>query len=383
MKLYFQCHMGIAGDMTVASLAHLIGVSSKELQEKLNQWKFPVEAKLVKRTNGGISGLALELVIRDKLPEVYFRDIEEIISEVNEDDEVKKGALDAFRYLFEAEGEVHGKSYNKVHLHEAASWDAIFDIFVTSWLIHRLSPEDVLHSPVNVGSGTVRTSHGMLPVPVPAVSALLKGRTVISRGPEAELTTPTGAVILKTFAKEGQIPQGKLRGEGRGLGTMEFSGYPNFLRVIAIEDGENQGQIVEVEAEVDDATGELLSVLWRELEGKVLDMFFVPVYMKKGRPGHLIKIITRPESLNEVARILFLNTTTIGVRYSYKNRIELEREIVEVEINGFKAKIKVAYLEDRVVNALPEFYSCQELAKRLKISVKEAYFMILEAWRKR
>lgn len=375
--------MGIAGDMTVASLAHLIGVSSEELQEKLEQWKFPLEAKLVKSTNGGISGLALELVIKDRLPEVYFSDIEEIISEVKENDEVKKRALDAFRYLFEAEGEVHGKSYNKVHLHEAASWDAIFDIFVTSWLVHRLSPVDILHSPVNIGSGTVKTSHGMLPVPVPAVAALLKGRTVISRGPKAELTTPTGAVILKTFAKEGQIPQGKLRGEGRGLGTMKFPGYPNFLRVIAVEDGATEGQVVEVEAEVDDATGELLSILWKELEGKALDMFFVPVYMKKGRPGHLIKIIARPEFLHKIARTLFLNTTTIGVRYSYKDRIELVREIKEVKIRGVKANIKIAYLEGEVANALPEFSSCQELAKRLKISVKEAYFLILEAWRKR
>ncbi len=375
--------MGIAGDMTVASLAHLMGVSSRELQDKLNQWGFPLEVKLVEGENGGISGLYLDLTIKDRLTEVYFGDIEEIISEVNEEEEVKERALKAFRLLFEAEGKIHGKSYDKVHLHEAASWDAIFDIFVTSWLIHKLSPQVIIHSPVNLGRGTVRTSHGLLPVPAPAVASLLRGRSVFSSGPEAELTTPTGAVILKAFAEEGSMPPGRLSGEGRGLGSMKFPGYPNFLRVIALEDGETSSRVVEIEAEIDDSTGELLSVLWEELSGKVLDMFFVPVYMKKGRPGILIKIIARPERLEEIAKALFLNTTTIGVRYSIKERIELERKIEEININGFRARVKVSFLEDTPVNALPEFSSCQELAKRLKISVKEAYFMILEAWRKR
>ncbi len=374
--------MGIAGDMTVASLGQLTGTTKDEFREKLRQWNFPVELSLISKKNSGISGLYLSLKINDRLSETYFQDVEEIISEVNEKDEVKKLALRTFKLLFKAEGKAHGSSYDKVHLHEAGSWDAIFDIFTASWLIHKIFPSKVLHSPVNIGRGNVKTSHGLLPVPAPAVAELLRGREIFSEGPEAELTTPTGAAILKSFAKEGNIPSGRVVSVGYGLGTKEFPGYPNFLRAFLIDEGREFKRIVEIETEVDDSTGELLGNLWDELRGNILDMFFVPVFMKKGRPGTLIRIIARPERLENISRVIFSSTTTIGLRYSFKDRIELERKTEEVEILGRKAKVKIAHFQGEPLNMLPEFSSCKKLAKELKISVKEACQMIMSQWRK-
>jgi len=374
--------MGIAGDMTVVSLGQLTGTTEDEFREKLRQWNFPVELSLINKKNSGISGLYLSLKINDRLSETYFQDVEEIIFGVNEKDEVKKSALRTFKLLFKAEGKVHGSSYDKIHLHEAGSWDAIFDIFTASWLIQKISPSEILHSPVNIGRGTVKASHGLLPVPAPAVVELLKGRGIFSEGPEAELTTPTGAAILKSFAGEGNIPSGRIISVGYGLGTKEFPGYPNFLRTFLIDEGEEINRIVEIETEVDDSTGELLGNLWDELRGNVLDMFFVPVFMKKGRPGTLIRIIARAERLEDISRVIFSSTTTIGLRYSFKDRIELERKTEEVEILGRRAKVKIAYFRGETLNVLPEFSSCKELAKELKISVKEACQMIMVQWRK-
>jgi len=373
--------MGIAGDMAVASLLHVSGLETKELKEKLKLWNFPLEAEVKESVKNGIYGFSVSLEIKDKLSEVFYRDVEGIIKETNEKSSVKDRAIEAFRALFEAEGKAHGRSYDTVHLHEAASWDAIFDIFTTSWLIEVISPDDVLHSPVNVGGGIVETAHGVLPVPPPAVAELLKGRTIFSAGPETELTTPTGAAILRAFAKEGKLPEGRLVSEGRGFGTKSFKGYHNFLRTLLLDEGNVNNRIVEIEAEIDDSTGEILSSLWEELEEDALDMFFIPVYMKKGRPGVLIKVISRPNKLEQVAEKIFLNTTTIGIRYSFKDRIELKREIEEIVVEGERVKMKIAFLNGKIVNVLPEFDTCKKLAKKLKISVKKAYQMILSKWR--
>ncbi len=383
MKIFFQPFMGISGDMTVAALSHLLGLDTSQLQRKIDSWGLPIEARLREEKRGEISGLYLHLDIKDRLPEVFSQDIREIIESLKEDKEIKEAALQAFENLFKAEAEAHGVHWKRVHLHEAGAWDAIFDLLATAWLLREISPEEVLHSPVNLGEGSVETSHGRLPVPAPAVVALLRGREVFSSGPRAELTTPTGAAILKTFAKPGRLPPGKLVGEGRGLGTLKFPGYPNFLRVLGLEEGPQRGWVYEIEAQVDDTTGEILGNLWEVLEGKALDMVMLPIYMKKGRPGTLIKILARPGQIEEVMGLLFRETTTIGLRYSVKERYELEREVQEMEIEGERVQVKIAKMGGEVVNVSPEFSSCKNLAQRLKISVKEACRRILAQWREK
>ncbi len=382
MKLFLQPFMGISGDMTVAALCDLMGIGSSQLQEKIRAWGIPVKAELHRERRGEISGLYLKLRIEDSLAEVFFQDIKEILQEIREKKQVKEAALSAFENLFKAEAEAHGLPWTRVHLHEAGAWDAIFDLLATAWLIEELSPEEIIHAPVNLGAGGIKASHGHLPVPAPAVTVLLRGRAVFSSGPEAELTTPTGATILRTFAKEGRLPPGRIHSEGRGLGTMNFTGYPNFLRALGIKNHGKTSLIYEIETQVDDSTGEILGNLWELLQGKALDLVMVPIFMKKSRPGVLVKVLARPENLEEVLEILFRETTTLGIRYTIKEREELERETVEVDVEGERALIKVGKRHGEVVNVAPEFSSCKDLARRLKISVKEACRKILARWRK-
>ncbi len=369
--------------MTVAALCHLAGVSGPELKKKVDSWGIPVEVNLKEERRGEFSGLYLQIKIHDRLPEVFFTDIQDILGGISEKKEVKEKTLEAFQTLFKAEAEAHGLDWRRVHLHEAGAWDAIFDLLATSWLLDEISPSEVLHGPVNLGAGQIPSSHGLLPVPAPAVVALLRGREVFSSGPSSELTTPTGATILKTFALPSRLPPGRLSKEGRGLGTRSFPGFPNYLRVLSIEEGPSQRAVYELEFQVDDAPGELLGGLWELLEGKALDMVMVPVYMKKGRPGVLLRILTGAENLREVQKLVFENTTTIGLRFSLKERVALERERLEVAVDGEKAFLKVSYLEGRPVNVAPEFSSCRELAERLKISIKEACRRILAQWREK
>ncbi len=369
--------------MTVAALCHLAEISSQELQRKVSSWGIPVEVRLKEERRGEFAGLHLEVNIHDRLPEVFFSDVQDILANINEKKEVKERTLEAFETLFRAEGEAHGVDWKRVHLHEAGAWDAILDLLATSWLLEELSPSEVLHGPVNLGGGQIPSSHGLLPVPAPAVVVLLRGREVFSLGPSAELTTPTGAVILKTFARPSPLPPGRLSKEGRGVGTRSFPGFPNYLRVLSIEEGPSQGAVYELEFQVDDAPGELLGELWELLEGKALDMVMVPVYMKKGRPGVLLRILTRAEHMREVQDLIFENTSTIGLRFSLKERVELERQLREITVEGEKALLKVAYRDGRPVNVAPEFSSCKELARKLKISIKEACRRILAQWRER
>ncbi len=369
--------------MTVAALSHLGGVTTLELRKKVASWDIPVEVALEEERRGDFPGLYLRIEIHDRLPEVFFDDIRDILGRIEERKEVKEKALEAFETLFRAEGEAHGVNWRRVHLHEAGAWDAIFDLLATSWLLEELAPAEVLHGPVNLGAGVVSSAHGLMPVPPPAVAVLLRGRQVFSAGPSAELTTPTGAAILKTFARPSPLPPGRLSGEGRGLGTRKFSGFPNYLRVLSLEGGPSRSVVYELEFQVDDSPGQWLGNLWELLEGRVLDMVMIPVYMKKGRPGVLLKILATAENLQQVKGILFENTSTIGLRVSLKEREELERKLEEVEVDGERALVKVAYRDGRPVNVAPEFSSCKELAVKLKISIKEACRRILARWREK
>ncbi len=370
MIIYFDCFSGIAGDMAVAALADLAGIGEQELEKKVKHWNLPVELSFERRKYAGIQALHIE-VKAEEGDEVHFKDVKEFIEALDEKAPVKERALQIFRRLFEAEAAVHGHPFEEVHLHEAGGWDALFDVLSYSWLVDELAPGRILHSAVNVGSGSVSTSHGLLPVPVPAVVELLKGRRFYSAGPEAELTTPTGAALLAATAEQSPLPSAELLKEGRGGGTKNFSSFPNILRVFLMEEGAGEEAVIEIQAEMDDITGELAASVAEKLLSCCLDVFFTPVYMKKGRPGLLLTALCLPSRFEEASSIILRESTTIGLRYTLKPRRTLRREVVELEIMGETVPVKVAYFRGDVVSAKPEFESCKKLADKYNISLKE------------
>jgi uncharacterized protein (TIGR00299 family) protein len=284
---------------------------------------------------------------------------------------VKRSASAIFGRLGEAEAAVHQVPIEKVHFHEVGAVDSIADIVGAALGFHLLGADRIVCSPVNVGSGTVQTEHGWLPVPAPATAALLQGRPVYASGPPMELTTPTGAAIAVTLAASFEaLPPMRILSTGYGAGDHDFTEQPNVLRVIV---GEATGaaestSVAVIEANIDDASPELLGhALERLLAAGALDVTLSPLFMKKNRPGSLLRVIAAPQDRERMAQLVFDETTTLGLRvYAAERRVEARR-IVEVETPQGTVRVKVSDSG----NFSPEFEDCRRLAQTSGVPLKQ------------
>jgi uncharacterized protein (TIGR00299 family) protein len=286
-------------------------------------------------------------------------------------DKVKENAAAIFRKLGEAEARVHGVPVEKVHFHEVGAVDSIADIAGAAMGLFLLGVDQVHASPVNVGGGTVTTEHGLLPVPAPATVALLEGRPVFSRGPQTELTTPTGAAILATLAVSfGPLPPMRISGAGFGAGTKEFKDQANVLRVIL---GEASGaaeaaSVAVLEANIDDSTPETLGyAMERLLEAGALDVTLTPVHMKKNRPGVMLSVLARLEDRERLASLVFAETSTFGLRIHVAERRVEARSVVEVETRFGKLRVKLSASGA----VAPEYEDCRKLARETGAPLRE------------
>ena len=282
----------------------------------------------------------------------------------------KQNAIAVFRRLGEAEAEVHQVPIEKVHFHEVGASDSIADIVGACLALDLLDVDTVLSSPLNVGSGTVETEHGLLPVPAPATARLLEGVPIYARGPEVELTTPTGAAVAVTLAKRfGVLPAMKVVRTGYGAGSRDFPRQANVLRVILGEPtgAEEALTVCVLEANIDDLNPQVLAYstdrLW---DFGALDVSLEPIIMKKGRPGHLLRVIAKPEHREAIAQLIFSETSTIGLRfYSAERRVQA-RTLREVETQYGKVRVKVTsegYFT-------PEYEDCRKLALASGVALK-------------
>ena len=258
---------------------------------------------------------------------------------------VREKAKEVYRLLAAAESRAHGAPVEQVHFHEVGALDAVADITGVCWLMELLGPDRVIASPVNLGGGTVKTAHGLLPVPAPATAALLEGVPAYGGDIPAELCTPTGAALLKTFASSfGPLPMGTIRGVGSGCGTKDFP-RANCLRAFLIEEaGSAEGpndHVTELKANIDDMTGEDLGfAVERLLAAGALDVSYTPVQMKKNRPGVLLTCLCRPEEADAMAAEILRHTSTFGVRRTDCTRyaMAVERETVETPLGEITKK---------------------------------------------
>lgn len=342
-------------------------------------------------------------------PTRHLSEILEIIALSTLSERVKRTATQIFTRLGQAEARVHGGTLESVHLHEVGGIDAIVDICAAAIGLEQLGVEQVVVSPLHLGSGFVRSAHGLLPVPAPATAYLLEGAPVYSSEVRGELVTPTGAAILTTVASGyGPMPALQVTATGYGAGTRERA-FPNVLRGFigdslgerwAQSQGERPAQVgtspraphpeqhaapvgpggyhegpaVVLEANIDDMNPQFYEHLTsRLLQAGALDVLLLPAQMKKNRPGVLLHVLAHPDSVEELLGIIFVESTTIGVRTYPVTKRMLQRSSEEVETPYGRVRVKLARLGERVVNVAPEHEDCRALAERSGVAIKDVY----------
>jgi uncharacterized protein (TIGR00299 family) protein len=385
MKLcYFDAFSGISGDMTVGALLHA-GADPAQLLPALDSLGTGATFRFETTRRGGIAAGKFTVDGGEQKKHRHLSHILRMIEGSSFPDRAKQNAIAVFQRLGEAEASVHGTPVEKVHFHEVGAADSIADIAGACLALDLLGVEQIYCSALNVGSGTVNTEHGLLPVPAPATAALLAGKPIYSSGPAVELTTPTGAAIAVTLAQQfGSLPPMRIERTGFGAGDRDFPGQANVLRVLIGEASTavEAAAVAVIEANIDDSTPELLGyVLELLLERGALDVTLSPLQMKKNRPGVLLRAIARPEDRETLAALVLEETTTLGVRiYPAERRVQ-ERRIVEVETPHGTVRVKVA----ADGSFAPEYEDCRRIARSaglpLKNVVAEAGRLYLQSTR--
>lgn len=371
--LYIDPFGGAAGDMLLGALIDL-GVAQERLQEvlaglHLAGWRLDAARGRHQSFAGTRVAVRVEEVGH---PARHLLDVERLLQDAALPERVRDRSLAAFRRLFEAEAEVHGVPLEKAHLHELSAVDAVVDIVGVCAAVELLGVDRVACAAVPVGSGTVETAHGLLPVPPPAVARLLRGVPLAGHAAEGEMTTPTGATLLVTLAERfGPLPAGKLLGVGVGLGVREFAGLPNVLRAFLIEEEQGVGgrPMVVLETTVDDMTGEALGALLERLrEAGALDAWCLPGTGRKGRPVVELRAVLEPAHVAAVTAAVFEEGATLGVRLVECTRPELARHTVEVATLYGTVPVKVGVFGGRVVSAKPEHDAVLSAARQAGVS---------------
>ena len=312
------------------------------------------------------------------------REIEALIEQSALSEPGKDRARRLIGRLAEAEAAIHQMPIDQVHLHEVGALDSIVDIVGVVFALEWFAADTVVASPLNVGSGTVSCAHGTLPVPAPATVRLLGDAPIYSSGVPVELVTPTGALVVTDWATSyGPIPAMRVEQVGYGAGDHDLPGSPNVLRVLVGESTEagSSERVVVIECEIDDMNPQIFGVLMTRLyEAGALEVFYVPIHMKKDRPGTLVTVVAPPEKRDALSDTLFRESTTIGVRYHEMSRERLARDWVTVETSAGAVRIKIARRGGAVMNAAPEFDDCVRLAAERGLSVKHVQALAHKAY---
>jgi uncharacterized protein (TIGR00299 family) protein len=386
--LYFDCFSGAAGDMILGALLDA-GLPLDELKRALGSL--------------GVDGwdISAEKVLKTGVTATKFRvhesrsgngshkhyhvgGIKKRIDQSALSDAAKVRAKALFDRLAEAEASIHSMPVDKVHLHEVGALDSVIDVVGCVFAMEWFGAERVVVSPLNVGSGPVKTAHGVYPVPAPATLKLLGDAPAYAGHVAAELLTPTGALVLTDYASAfGAMPSMRVERVGYGAGDRDFEDTPNVLRVL-IGDAAARARVMRVavvECEIDDMNPQIFGTLMDQLYAAgALEVFYVAVQMKKNRPGTLLTVIAKPEDRERLVDLVFRETTTIGVRYREMDRECLDREMVTIHTPLGAIRFKVARRDGRVLNAQPEFDDLVRLANEHSRPVKEVQALAAKAW---
>ena len=401
--LYLECKMGASGDMLLGALLDLIPDKDRWIQ-KFNQIGIPhMEAAWETASRCGISGTHVSISIQgqeersEDLPgfppsslthdhsqgrhthhhHSTLQSVHQIIDALEISEHVREKAKSVYRTLAEAEAAVHGHPVEKIHFHEVGELDAIADIVGTCMLLDELAPDQILASPVHVGSGQVRCAHGILPVPAPATARLLQGIPFYSGTISGELCTPTGAALLRSFVDRfTEHPVIQYERMGCGLGTRELEAA-NVLRAFWQEDTaalhHSSQTIAELRCSLDDMSAEAIGYAQEILlNAGALDVYTAAIQMKKNRPGTLLCVSCRPEQTEEMARLILTHTTTAGVRRLLYDRYTLDYYFTETETPYGKIRLK-HYQGYGIEKIKPEYQDVADAAKKAKIPYETVF----------
>jgi uncharacterized protein (TIGR00299 family) protein len=405
--LYLDCFSGISGDMVLGALIDA-GLPFTELKAALGSLALSgVEVESARVLRAGLS--ATKFIVREQngggqgtlgstgphshehthdhghaahrsLPEIFGLIDRSALSAAG-----RERAKALFRRLAEVEAAIHQMPVDRVHLHEVGALDSIIDIVGTVFGLEWFGSDRVICSPLNVGGGMTRSAHGVFPVPAPATVRLL-GNAPVYGGPiQHELVTPTGALVASSYASSyGPMPAMSIQRVGYGAGERDFPATPNVLRILVGEDRmpSTGDRVVVIECEIDDMNPQIFGTVMDQLyDGGALEVFYVPVQMKKNRPGTLLTVVGPVALRHALSEIVFRETTTIGLRYQEMDRDCLQRETVSVETPLGVVRFKVARREGRVINVAPEFDDCVRLAEAHHLPVKDVQAAAIKAYR--
>jgi pyridinium-3,5-bisthiocarboxylic acid mononucleotide nickel chelatase len=428
---YLECFSGISGDMFLGALVDA-GVPARLLEETVAALNVGARLKISRVVRSGISATKVDVWVdgeKDLPREEYWAkkeqqslhshshhssdreadhgydssaehanshsatshdhvhghgrgltEIRGIISNTGISETAKKTAIAIFEALGLAEAKIHNTSIESVHFHEVGAVDAMVDIVCAAVGAEELRVDEFVCSPLNVGGGTVKCAHGTFPVPAPATLALLADAPVYSAGVQAELVTPTGAAIVKTLARRfAAFPEMKIEKSGYGAGSRDFPGYPNVARLVIGESSAtslasktSSESITVLEANLDDLNPQVFGyVMDRLLEEGALDVFGMPVQMKKNRPGTLLTVLCKPQDTSKMTELIFAETTTLGVRRRDEVRETLARRWENVRTPWGEVRIKIASMNGTITNYAPEYEDCRKLAAAHQVPLKK------------
>jgi hypothetical protein len=411
---YLECFAGISGDMLLGALVDA-GVSTELLQQTAGALKIGAELDTRSVDRSGIRSTKVDVKVAGKLAEAMehdhnhshdhdghgqahdhshehdhsrphshgrsWRQIRELIVHSDLREDAKALALRTFELLAQAEAKIHGMPVEEAHFHEVGSVDAIADIVCGAVGLCSLNVDRWYASPINTGSGFIDCAHGRFPVPAPATAELLKGLPTYAAGPKKELTTPTGAALLRALGCSfGEAPGMVAEAIGYGAGTRNPERFPNVLRLTIGEStvtDANQDRVTVLECAIDDATPQVLAYAMElALENGALDAMAAAVTMKKGRLGALLTVLAKPEDAAAIEALLFRETTTLGIRRRSEERVILDRSFVTVETAFGRIRVKVASRGGEQRNAMPEYEDCRRAAREhgapLKLVIEAA-----------
>jgi pyridinium-3,5-bisthiocarboxylic acid mononucleotide nickel chelatase len=370
---YLDAFSGLSGDMMVGAIIDS-GVEAAELESALAALSIRgYRLSAGRKIAGAIAAMKFDVEVLEPQAERDFAEIRAIIETAALADSVKRRAVAVFQALAMAEAKVHGTSPDRVHFHEVGAVDSIIDVVAAVWGLERLGVGKVLVSVLPMGSGFARSRHGVIPVPAPATAELLAGFAVrLGDGP-AEMVTPTAAALLKVLARPAPLPLGfEIARVGYGAGSRDFDDRPNVLRMMlgterSAFDGD---EMVEVAANIDDLSPQIYQHVSELLfAAGARDVTITPTIMKKGRPAVTLGIIVEAARRDEIARVLFAETSTIGLRFHPVFRLKLKRETCEVATQWGPVRVKISR-GDGAVTVAPEYEDCRRLALENRVALR-------------
>ena len=381
MLAYFDCFSGISGDMTLGALID-IGVPAQWLKERLQAIPLAGFDLVTGSTSRhGIDAVTVTVQVEDHKTHRNYGEIKSLIENSPLDASVRQMSLDIFERLADAEAGVHGVPKEKTHFHEIGGVDAIVDIVGAALGISYLGIRKVVASKIPVGTGFVSCSHGTLPVPAPATLAILSGIPIYGSGIQNELVTPTGAAIVATLADSfASMPEMVVEKIGYGAGKRDLESRPNVLRVVVGRAAiSSKDSVMVVETCIDDMNPEVFGFLMDRLfEDGALDVYWIPIFMKKNRPGTLVQVLCRPNRREAVIHRILSESTSLGVRFHEANRYMLERDTVNMDTPYGSVEVKRITEPDGNVRYTPEYEVCKRIALEKNIPIKTVYDVIIK-----